>query len=505
MKKVRLIVIDDQTIREIRYNELVVNLNNRPDAPWQFDLFFASKPSDAIAGLREYQRLAATDPEILTALVVLDLVLEGNGWQNEVGNVVSEIAGLSVPVCIVSARFQGATQQLTERLKTFKNDVLIIGWQLIDAGNEDAEVGALFDVRVAARTRISFANEFSPKKPFSVLHLTDPHFGKGKWNVALVQGLRNVVKKEKLESELLFLTGDTADKGEPQSYVSAADFISKLYELEIVKRNEDVLSLPLDRTFSCPGNHDFYRPIALAACLNVDVNYETKSTVASFNKTESKDWVERLGRKTYSDFRKKVTLQNDGQINDTCSLHKRFLHLGFVVLEVDLEQYQIPEYSIGRSRSQICNEIEAAVSIICDLKDDGLVVFIVAHQWTSDSTWGDFLNSISIQWKTLGEKFRVIYFCGHTHETPTANATYAGRILVVEGVPGLPNNSFPPNGAPSVVVATFARDSNDRIEKVKFAELRCREGPIWNRVQNSSLPSYRFSQSKHIWILDEAE
>ncbi|WP_437832448.1 metallophosphoesterase family protein [Sorangium sp. So ce1153] len=107
-----------------------------------------------------------------------------------------------------------------------------------------------------------------PRFPLTLLHLTDLHFGdpagKGHyWNTespdlqlaihnqrGLLKSMIRDLRTQKLEPDLVFVTGDLLDKADPRGIPLAINFLAEL---------TDQIELPRTRVVLIPGNHDVSR------------------------------------------------------------------------------------------------------------------------------------------------------------------------------------------------------------------------------------------------------
>ncbi|MFV8750659.1 metallophosphoesterase [Nannocystaceae bacterium ST9] len=94
-----------------------------------------------------------------------------------------------------------------------------------------------------------------PTEPLCWLHLSDLHIGSEDWQLdvvlsALKRDLPGLLERAQRKPQLLFVTGDVANRGREIEYDGAFRFLDELCEL---------LGLGRERVFLVPGNHDVDR------------------------------------------------------------------------------------------------------------------------------------------------------------------------------------------------------------------------------------------------------
>ncbi len=166
-----------------------------------------------------------------------------------------------------------------------------------------------------------------------ILHITDFHYSKeSQLQTRVVKSLINTLKKEEINIDLVFFTGDLVENGTiNESFESASDALFKNISLELKVKKENIIF--------CPGNHDIDRnTIHSAAKSYFEANIISDEKLNAFykDKTDSM-FIDSI--KPSSNFRKFLMNyhpRNDNNIyNDLYSIHFRNINekrIGIVCL-----------------------------------------------------------------------------------------------------------------------------------------------------------------------------
>jgi len=276
---VLVMVVDDQLKvdggdgdRKVIYEKWLAQVSELHRGKWSFDVRYCATLEDVAKIF-----VNAGQP----VLAVIDMVLEGPKWSTRsVEQLDRKLLSEDWPLILVSARFD--SDKAIERANRLVGATPVrapfqfLTWSAISRavdGVDESEVAFIVGAVLALARGQDMRFAKGPDDEIEILHITDPHFGRAAWDVGALISLRLARQINGLGiADFLAITGDIADKGMPAQYQLAFDYFEALANNRVMTAIDT--GLPRDRVFVCPGNHDFSRPLALAANISTDAPYE---------------------------------------------------------------------------------------------------------------------------------------------------------------------------------------------------------------------------------------
>ena len=453
---VLVMVVDDQLDgervedgRKNVYEKWFTQVSNFHLGKWAFDVQYCST-LDAVA------KIVPSPGQ--PVLAVVDMVLDGAAWSpKSVSQLDQKLIDEKWPLLLVSARFDSNEAiERANRLVGKGRDLApfqFLTWSSISRavdGIEQSEVAFIVGALLARARGQDLRFAKSSDEPIEILHITDPHFGKATWDVGSLISLRLARQKYGLNmADFLAITGDIADRGNPPQYQLAKEYFVALVNNRVVAGVE--AGIARDRVFLCPGNHDFSRPVALAANISADAPYKVELTMLKEN-----EWVRSFAWKAYLDFEVEVTEHSEDWIlNPGYRLNTRFLTSGIVVLELNVERYAIDGYQAGVSENELRKTINAAVTAVSAVRKNSECLLVLAHSHESN-IWQGLSQMIQSNLQGLAGEGPLLFICGHEHSSEVVPGL-KDKALFVRGVPPSGGPTLPGQVLPMVNCIRFNR------------------------------------------------
>lgn len=440
-RKVTVLVVDDQLDAEMPndarravYEAWLKNVELLLRGRWRFQPYFCGSILD-VASVES----VSGQPRV----AIVDMVLEGTWTSRNVEQLDRKLSGEKWPLLLVSARFDSpqAISRANKLLGEDSNDVpfQFLMWSAIQRAVDGIDANELAFIVNALLSRDQGQDLRFNKggdDPIDILHITDAHFGKASWDVGALMSLRRSREKAGLApADFVAITGDIADRGRPDQYVLAAKYLQGLANNQIVVREDG--GLPRDRVIVCPGNHDFVRPIALAA----NVVQGKEHSVATALQTGA-EWMREYAWAPYERFESDISDHACRWLSDPgYAINTRFASSGLIFLRVNVERYGIDGYQEGFSDAHFQGTFNAAVTALNDVRKPGDCVVVLAHRHESD-VWKDLTRIVDSSLKGLGLNGPVIVLCGHEHSSEIA-PRLDSRVIYVRGIPPVQGPTLP--------------------------------------------------------------
>jgi Calcineurin-like phosphoesterase len=447
-----VLVVDDQhndpapTGRLPTYQACWSLLGESLKGQWQFDMRYVDSP----------EAIHANTPESgQPALAVVDMVLESALWTDAVVAEFDDwLLHQSIPTILVSQHFHqpaalSRANKLTKGLARGGVPFQFMLWQDVVAAASNRVIAGQLAFLVG--TLLSLARgrdqlfEKEPGESVRLLHITDPHFGKATWNAGALAVLCGRFRDLGLSvADFLLITGDISNRALPKEYDEAEKYLQALAHNGLMAPSATKLSC--ERVLMVPGNHDYSRPLALAANL-VEVSkdkYELQERPQPHT-----DWINLQARGPYADFERKLAGRERAWTPEPgFRIDSRFVTAGLHFVELDIERNSIEGYQSGMPDKEIRDRLNLASKAIRDVRTKGECVAVLAHRhvidaWTSlDAMLKDFFAGLA----TEGP---VILLCGHEHD-PRVASEYSKQLLLIRGVPAVSGPTLPPGNLPKI-------------------------------------------------------
>lgn len=453
---VLVMVVDDQLDgervedgRKNVYEKWFAQVSNFHLGKWAFDVQYCSS-LDAVA------KIVSSPGQ--PVLAVVDMVLDGAAWSpKSVSQLDQKLIYEKWPLLLVSARFD--SNEAIERANRLVGKgcdpapFQFLTWPSITRavdGIEQSEVAFIVGALLARARGQDLRFAKGSDEAIEILHITDPHFGKATWDVGSLISLRLARQKYGLNmADFLAITGDIADRGNPTQYQLAKEYFVALVNNRVVAGVET--GIARDRVFVCPGNHDFSRPVALAANISAAAPYKVELTMLTEN-----EWVRSFAWKAYLDFEAEVTEHSEDWIlNPGYRLNTRFLTSGIVVLELNVERYAIDGYQAGVSENELRKTINAAVTAVSAVRKNSECLLVLAHRHESN-IWQGLSQMIQSNLQGLAGEGPLLFICGHEHSSEVVPGL-KDKALFVRGVPPSGGPTLPGQVLPMVNCIRFNR------------------------------------------------
>jgi len=489
---VLVMIVDDQLNcereedgRKKTYEKWFVQVSEFHRGKWTFDVHYCAT-LDAVAKIE----VSAGQP----FLAVIDMVLDGAAWSPKcVSRLDQKLLDERWPLLLVSARFDSNEAiERANRLLGKGNELApfqFLTWSSISRavdGVEQSEVAFIIGALLARARGQDLRFTKGPDDEIEILHITDPHFGKATWDVGSLISLRLARQKCGLNmADFLAITGDIADQGNPTQYQLAKEYFAALVHNRVVAGVET--GVARDRVFVCPGNHDFSRSVALAANISASSPYKVELTTLTGN-----EWMRSFAWKAYLDFEAEITEQSvDWILNPGYRLNTRFLSSGLVVLELNVERYEIDSYQAGVSDEELRRTINAAVTAVSAVRRKSECLLVLAHRHESN-IWNGLSQMIHGNLMGLAGEGPLVFICGHEHSADIVPGL-RDKALFVRGVPPSRGSALPEQVLPMVNCIRFTR-SEGRVKSVEVHQFH-QHATDW-QVSTDGPRSYGYSNGK---------
>lgn len=384
-------------------------------------------------------------------LAVVDMLLEVAKWSpKSVSQLDQKLIDEKWPLLLVSARFD--SEEAIERANRLVGKGIdlapfqFLTWSSIVRavdGVETPEVAFIVGALLARARSQDLRFMKRPGEAIEILHITDPHFGKATWDVGALISLRLARQKCGLGiADFLAITGDIADQGTPVQYQLAQSYFEALANNRVIAGVDT--GLARDRVFVCPGNHDFSRPIALAANVSASAPYKVDAAMATEN-----EWIRSFAWAPYQAFEERVTEHSEDWIlNPGYRINTRFASSGLVVLELNVERYAIGGYQTGISEDDLRKTVNAAVTAVTAVRKNSECLLVLAHRH-EPNIWQGLSQMITSNLQGLAGEGPLLFICGHEHSAKVV-PDLKDKVLFVTGVPPNDGPALPKKVLPMV-------------------------------------------------------
>lgn len=349
MLKYVLLVIDDEvSTRETIYKSVL-------EASGFFDIKFVKNVNEID------KRIDTTNADGYVVDVVLD------NWNLKLIDVLNKI-GDKKPVILVSSKWMELKNiQLTNILNiTIDSPVKhFMAWS--EFYDETSEKIAHPDIVKTTCLKIyTELNRFyrrsnltiEPDETINILHISDTQFGDSETDTGaflLDSAIGNFMRKNRIETHFLIITGDISYSGKSDEYEKALEWFKTF--LNELWPNQDMR----ERLLLVPGNHDVN--LRLCAADKYEYNFKSKKLLELKDKDKSKHDHRKFGLAPFMEFAYKLTGDKKWleYKNNLCWLSDRFLHLGLrfyhlnSVASIDSKQPQkssLPKSEMDRMTKQ---------------------------------------------------------------------------------------------------------------------------------------------------------
>ena len=349
--------VEPQDDREKSYKAFIIKMNERLTGKWILEHHLCATPHE--------MALIPSGGDRPT-LAIVDMVLVTPEWTKDgIDRLDRKLLAERWPMLLVSAQHgsSGAIERankLVEGATENRTPFQFLIWSTIDRAESGFDVdnlSVIIDSVLSRSQKQDFRFRKLPDEPIDILHITDPHFGKAKWDIGSIMTLRDVRQSNMSEDKLapadfLAITGDIAHQGAPDEYRKAIDYFNELADHMIVTRSESGLSK--DRVFLCPGNHDFSRRISLGANIKGDKTFSVENT-----EIPDYSWVRSFAWAPYEQFETSIAGHTERWIPAPgFRINSKFLNAGIIILELNIEQYAIESYQSGLTNDANSNNPE---------------------------------------------------------------------------------------------------------------------------------------------------
>lgn len=439
---VLVMIVDDQLQvdvgdddRKLTYEKWLAQISDFHRGKWSFDVHYCETLDDVAKIV-----ITAGQP----VLAIIDMVLEGSKWSSRsVEQLDRKLISEDWPMILVSARFD--SNKAIERANRLvgatpdRAPFQFLTWSAISRavdGVEQSEVAFIVGAVLSLSRGQDMRFAKRPDDTIEILHITDPHFGKATWDVGSLISLRLAREKVGLHiADFLAITGDIADTGTPAQYQLAFDYFEALANNRVMVSTDT--GLPRDRVFICPGNHDFSRPLALAANLANNPPYVVGDTMLQENA-----WIRSFAWAPYQEFERRITEHSQSWIlSPGYRINTRFASSGLIILELNVERYAIDGYQPGISDVDLRKTINAAVTAVEVVRENSECLLVLAHRHESN-IWQALSQTIQSNLQGLAGSGPLIFICGHEHSAEVSPGLKE-RALFVRGASPNPGPKLP--------------------------------------------------------------
>lgn len=492
-------VIDDQMeLRQHIYAEALQRVNEKLGGRWVLEPRFCGSSE-------EFSAVIADCEEQRAVIAIVDMLLD---WRD--AKVIDlRFSQVAWPLLLVSAAFtdSAAMARASELMASHNRRRLpaqFFPWQLIaDVAAGKADVGML-QFTIECLLAHSFGRDMSlqksPDDPIDIVHFTDLHFGIAQWIKGYHAGLAVIRKRLKLgRADFIAISGDIANIGARQEYDDAQEYFSSLVLRGIAPGEAEKLNP--ERVLVCPGNHDFSRALSLSANIAATRVGDAIEYALNGSVQKSNAWVEDLAWIGYERFEEALRGSADRWFPvPGFRMSTRFLNLGVIFLELNVEKFEIPGYRPAPDDAEMRGRFEAATEAVAKVRHHGECVVIVAHRYESPNRFKVLDRLLEGALRSLAEEGPTVFLCGHSH-VAQVDTVMQSRMLVVQGGPPSDGVGMPARALPCAY--------NIRLERAAGAVTavtahRFMHGPdSWLSGGDDDLRRFRWSPKLCRWTLTD--
>ena len=267
-------------------------------------------------------------PEVLASThydaYIVDLVFNGDWAGVTIEEVMSALSNRA-PVALVSSRWDETN--FPELRRVWDNDNILLAFQWKELEESYGARVLAFHLKKALNRWYHLEDlHLKASDPVWILPISDLQFGGFEMDKLLHESAIMAEKvKEACEGGPTFiaLTGDVAERGLPQEYDSAADWLGRL------TRDFREFAIPNSRILLVPGNHDVCLPLAGSG--RIKLNEVTNKLELIEDKADYFDVLSSFAFTPFRQFASRVTDDHSWvEKHDDYWLTTRFKHEGFV-------------------------------------------------------------------------------------------------------------------------------------------------------------------------------
>ena len=315
MDKISILVIDDEyeiSDSAPRKDTYLTLEKHKLDGRF-ISIEFATSPSDAETKINNGHY----------HLALIDIVLEQ--WGDHDGAVFEALvksASIVMPVGLVSSHWD--VSSVPQIRKVLLSDVsidirLLFKWHELELEDTRQVVALQLQKEILRHSKQNILG-LSSKESIKILHISDLHFSTNKTTLAGAELKRvtdKIFKEWKSGPDLIFVSGDITNTGHPDEYLEAVQWFKSL-------SHQLGFSLPTNKIFIVPGNHDFSVPISQSQ--------RVIFKEAELSEPNSNGLVQ-YAVAPYVDFKRKISEQseNSDYNGSGCWVDSRYRHQGIVI------------------------------------------------------------------------------------------------------------------------------------------------------------------------------
>ena len=310
--KLRALVIDDEfEVRQESYRRLASEQASSAEMSLEVPTYPPFEPGEIETLARRCQ------------VALVDVILKKNLLPFEIARgldvlQILEKANPRLPIFLVSNKWSDVFLKIYDRLLRTKQIVGGTTIESLERADERAKVR--FEIANAVRVAWGIAQaSLGPDDELLVLHLSDSQFGGTLVSGADETAAQRIVTEVfdalpktpdgfVVKPQILVVTGDIAQHGEPEEFAVGLRFLTLL---------RDKLRIPREGCFVVPGNHDVSLRLASARHLSYDFKrgFAIEDQLSACNPTLARDptvrGLQRFGLAPFRDFCRAFTGRDD--------------------------------------------------------------------------------------------------------------------------------------------------------------------------------------------------
>lgn len=397
----RAVVIDDEEMRNKTYNDVLSS---------KFDVEIINDVNNI------------TKRQIMQFdLLVIDICLSKNVDTLTAFKIMSDY-NLTLPTVIISSewvKYNGEPNEFILQVPNYKNVIKVIGWNDFNKEGNNLKISEEIFYDFCRYKNIA---EETKRDKCVILQISDLQFGGNASGLACNDNNRiaSFLKEKNIEPDLLFITGDIADKGKRNEYEQAKTWIEQLVK-KIWSINGNLSNMDRDRIILVPGNHDYDLSI------NASDIYEFKFKADVIDTFVKKDNIieynnQKIGFYNFIEFAYELTGNIDWYkyLEKAFYLNSKFLNLGINIYSLN-SVYGITNRNCENRFDQFycdLSQIDDQQLHCSEEARDVLCNILIMHNPPSDFRKGTEYGEKSWnRMQTLIEDNKInICLYGHTHD-----------------------------------------------------------------------------------------
>ena len=399
---------------------------------FELNLEFLAKPADLSSKLSSEQYSA----------LLVDVRLDN--WEVKLSDVL-DVVDDSTPIALLSQFWNDtSSSEVTEAFRR-PNCKTFFHWDDIAGVKTESAHGAMLQLIriIAEHRRLDTTLNLGPNDPISILHISDLQIGGFDAETANLEAVRASEKVHQYcngkTPTFIAFTGDIVEAGYPHQFSKGLDWLR--YFLELLR----FPSLPSERIFLVPGNHDFCASLAGSSRLSLTKDKPSKLQLSPSIIDTQRD-LATFALRPYNDFAHSVcrllpnaVYAKEGTLSQ-CWFEARFRHLGVSFYGLNTCQPILDNCFPDR----IVNSDELAFIVnglghaLADQKKRTVVVGLGHHSPITAIKDQSVNNPEKFTTFFGSERMRTsIFLHGHTHERKIEYVSSDGYRLVRSCAPTL--------------------------------------------------------------------